>query len=437
MNNKRSPSICIVTPDYLSATPRVVKEADALFAAGFAVRVVCGQGSFEHLREYDAQLMRGRGWKISTVGWSQLRRAERFLYHWSRLRYHAAQWIPERFSAISQLRGQAEHRIYPELAALAASEAADLYIGHYPAGLAAAAYAADRTSSRIGYDMEDCYRGVESDNAGPSTAARRIAELERHFMPRCAYISAASEGIAQEAEQRWGRRPLVLHNVFPWADRARLDGQVKDRRGPALSLYWYSQAIGAGRGIEDAVRAAGLLPGPVQIHLRGACAASMKQTLLALTKDYRTDFHLYFHPPVHPDELLSRAAEHDIGLALETKETPNHRLTVSNKLFLYLLAGVAIAASDTPGQINIMRTCPDAGFVYESGNVQGLADRLSACMESKEHLEQTKAAALRAARDGWNWERESRCWVQAIQKIVRPSHDLSDGEQHVRASGER
>jgi hypothetical protein len=45
MNEPQRNSICIVTPDYVSASSRTIKEADALSQAGFQVKVVFSQDS--------------------------------------------------------------------------------------------------------------------------------------------------------------------------------------------------------------------------------------------------------------------------------------------------------------------------------------------------------------------------------------------------------
>ena len=52
--------ICIVTPGYISSTPRVMKEADALAEAGFRVRVVFSQGDLADIRRHDQLVLRGR-----------------------------------------------------------------------------------------------------------------------------------------------------------------------------------------------------------------------------------------------------------------------------------------------------------------------------------------------------------------------------------------
>ncbi|PON16127.1 hypothetical protein C2W62_20105, partial [Candidatus Entotheonella serta] len=56
------------------------------------------------------------------------------------------------------------------------------------------------------------------------------------------------------------------------------------------------------------------------------------------------------HTTLPNRELLSRIAEHDIGLALEQCDCPSRDLTITNKLFQYLLGGLALIATQTQGQ---------------------------------------------------------------------------------------
>lgn len=58
--------ICIITTRHVSYNPRVLKEADALHAAGYAVSVVTVNN---HSRQsaFDEQLMGSRQWSLKTV----------------------------------------------------------------------------------------------------------------------------------------------------------------------------------------------------------------------------------------------------------------------------------------------------------------------------------------------------------------------------------
>ena len=408
--------ICIVTPSYLTSSPRTVKEADALWQAGFDVRVVFSQGSLEYVRGFDALLLKEKPWRYSIIGWSSLRKKERMLYWKSRLHHYFAR----KFSFLGCLRlaAYAESRVYGELARVAAEEKADLYIGHYPAGLVAADYAALRWKTKLGYDVEDLHSEEQPAGRKGERQTERIKLIESHYLPHCSYISCVSELVADEMVKRYNiNYPTVIHNVFPWSLRGRLDAKFQDRRGPSLSLYWYSQVIGEDRGIQDVIRAAGLLKEKVQIHLRGYLSEEVKNKFLALAKASSVEQSIHFHPVVSPSELLSRAVEHDVGLALEPPVNLRRMLTASNKLFLYLLAGLAVIATDTPGQKLVMSTCPQAGFLYPSGDYRCLAGHLNKLLSEPGLIRSCKQAALEAAEEQWNWESESLRIIDNIRSF--------------------
>jgi glycosyltransferase involved in cell wall biosynthesis len=393
-----------------------VKEADVLHEQGYDVCVVHAPGGLKETRRHGEELMASRGWENSYVGWSPHHSEERMTYWKSSLRQRAAQWVPRALWSISFLAEVREHRVYPELAALAAQHSADLYIGHYPAGLAAAAFAADQNGSYVAYDAEDFHVGEDPDN---EARIRRIDFIERRYLPRCAYVTAASDGIADALSERYPiDRPTEVYNMFPWSERKTLDGKVKDRRGKALSLYWYSQTIGLNRGLQDAIRAAGRLDEPVQLHFRGSILeGEVREELLREAQRSGVDDALYFHEKVPPQELLSRAAEHDIGLALEQGNTPNSRLCTSNKLFFYPLAPLAIAATNVPGQRAILSERMDCSQLYSPGDDAALAEILREWSNTQQ-LKTAKEKALEAARREWNWERESRKILQLVGKTL-------------------
>ena len=80
-----------------------------------------------------------------------------------------------------------------------------------------------------------------------------------------------------------------------------------------------------------------------------------------------------FLPIVHPHELLPEAAKYDIGLCLELRTPLNRDICITNKIFLYMLAGLGVVASRTRGHEDVMRLSPEAGFLYPSGDAAALA----------------------------------------------------------------
>src|SRR5262245_26309831 len=361
--------VAIVTPTYISSNPRVVKEADALAAAGLRVGVVFSQGPMEWARADDDIVAASSEWRALPVKWSNAVPSERGTYLRSTLRFHAARRLAVAGWEPLSLAVRAACRTYPELARAAAAIPARLYIGHYPEGLAAAAAAAKRRNASFAYDVEDLHTEEDPPTRDGLRRSRRVFQIERSCIGRCGYVSSVSAGVAQALARRYpGVAPLVIHNVFPWKDRQTLDGQVKDRSGSAVSLYWYSQVIGFDRGLEDVIRALGHVHRPFQLHLRGFHSDEVARQLQALAVDSGIADRVFLHQRVPPNELLSRTVEHDIGLALEQPVSLNRELTVTNKLFFYLLAGLAVVATATQGQEAILHQLSGVADLYPPGD---------------------------------------------------------------------
>lgn len=404
--------VCLITQAHIAHNPRLVKEADALSAAGYSVRVVSRQ-VLPALVERDAGLMRGRDWHhdpLMKVGSfeSSLRRARTNVYQ-----------MLVHMGLISGIAERALFEDYPQLLRKAIEQPAALYIAHNLEALPVAHAAARKHQASLGFDSEDLHSGEFLPTDGDSIRKRVVDFIETKYLPDCDYVSAPSPQVADALASRYGiPKPLVIYNTFPWEDRDALDGLMKDRRGDGLSLYWYSQTIGLDRGLQDVIRAAGLLDGPFQIHLRGSLSAAVKTELMSLARDCGISEKLFFLATVPPGELLSRAAEHDVGLALETPDAPSRALSVSNKMFLYMLAGLGVATTDIPGQSHVLSCCPAAGFLYKPNDYQEMARQLQKWLSNPSSLLAAKQASLEAAKTRWNWESESRKFVERVSGIL-------------------
>jgi glycosyltransferase involved in cell wall biosynthesis len=409
--------ICIVTAGSLSSGPRVEKEAQTLVQAGYDVQVVaCHRVPW--LQAWDEQIAREHGIAFRAVALhtgNPLARTQRIA---AVLLHRSAAAFCARTGTLPVAADLALSEQTAPLLAAALSRRAQLYVAHNLAALPVAAALAALHRARFAFDSEDDHVGELPDDA-PQPRRALIEHAHARYLPRCAYVSVPSDGIADLLAQRYGiARPHVLLNVFPWSLRDGLDGQRRDRQGTAPSLYWYSQSVGLDRGLQDLLRAAGLLRGEFELHLRGHASPVVRETLLAIAREGGVAERVFFHEQVHPHELLSRSAEHDIGLALEQPVTRNHRLTVSNKMFFYLLAGLAVAATETTGQAAIMQQLSGAGFSYSPGDHAGLARGLQRWLDDRLELQRARAAALDAARTRFCWELERETLLAAVRSAL-------------------
>ena len=408
--------VVIVTPDYLSSTPRVVREATALSDAGLKVAVVHGAGPLEQLREADRRLLLSRPFVACPISRSP-RGTEGLFHALSGLRHRVAKRLAPLVGESAPgrvLHSWASSRIGPELARAAARIQAPLYIGHYPGGLVAAASAARRRGGRLGYDAEDLHAGETHTEQGRHAA--RAARIEARLLPICSSVTASSLDIAEELVMRYRiPAPLVVHNCPDRVERAHL-GQRRDPT-PRTSFGWFSQTIGLDRGLQTAIRALGLVGAPTELHLRGSCAPEVRDVLRRLVVEHAPACRLWLHPPAHPDDLLCSVAEQDVGLALEPGGTLANRLAASNKLFAYLAAGMAVVATSTPGQVRVLAASPGAGRVCRPEDAADLARAIRELL-APGALGEARAAARHAAATRWRYEAEARDHVEAVLQLV-------------------
>ena len=72
-----------------------------------------------------------------------------------------------------------------------------------------------------------------------------------------------------------------------------------------------------------------------------------------MAKECAPKLKLVHHAPQPPDRMVDLCRDYHVGLALEMPEPPNRAICLTNKAFTYILAGLAVVFTDTPGQRNL------------------------------------------------------------------------------------
>ena len=411
-------TICLISPGHLTSNPRLVKEADALSAAGHAVRVIHGRSFPPH--DDEDQRLNGRGWHVTArvpfgvLAPPPLRWRQRLRQRLAALPARAG-WLPP------ALEHRAWHPAASELVRAALAVPADLYVAHYPAALPAAALAARRHGSAYAFDAEDFHPGDWPD-AAPLAARRRVLDaLERRWLPGCCYVTAASPGIAEAYASHYGiRQPTVVRNVFPRAQAPAAPsprGSYADRP----SLYWFSQTIGPDRGLEQAIEAIAISGTRPLLVLRGICTDAYRQQLEQRAAAAGVSDQLRFLPHASPNRMEALASEHDLGLVAETGHTPNRRVALTNKLYTYALAGVPALISDIPAHCRYAAEAGRAVRLFRTGDAASLAGAIDHFLaDSGTKLASAREAAFSLGQSELNWERESAVLTACVAEGLRP-----------------
>ncbi|MDF5717772.1 MAG: glycosyltransferase [Rhizonema sp. NSF051] len=407
--------ILILIGGHLCTAPRPQKEAETLANAGHEV-IVRGFWFDPELVRRDHLLMANKKWQFQPILDFQPHQRLRNLS--TRLRSSLSKegfrllgfFLPELLGYGTQM-----------MLKVARQTCADLTIVHSEAGL----WVGDQLLNdgfKIGVDFEDWFSEDLLPKDRVIRPIKHLKVLESRLARKCSYCLTTSDAMAEALIEAYQvPKPMTIYNSFPWAERSQIDHQKGDRYNLNLpSIHWFSQTIGPRRGLETLFQALPKLKTPVEIHLRGNYPDSYRQYFEPLVP---TEWHhrLFIHPTVSNVELLSRIAEHDIGLALEFTDIPSRNLTVTNKLFQYIQAGLAVIATDTVGQREIFSQRPEIGRLIPSNNPSILAQALNDLLDSPDKLKAAKDAAIRAAKEQFCWEIESQKLVQAAEIALNQS----------------
>src|SRR5262249_12771998 len=242
----------------------------------------------------------------------------------------------------------AQSAVIQKLSRAAAAEPADLYIGHCLDALPAVVWAARRHGSKFGFDVEDDHSG-ELDGVPENQLEIAIRQnVEARFLPQCRHLTSSSPSIARVYRERYGVTMTPILNVFPLSQAP--PGPSKGPNGRVLSVYWFSQTIGPGRGLEPVIEAMGMIKGKVRLSIRGSDFLGYSAHLKMLAHKVGIADAISFLPSAPPDQMARLAAQHDVGLASELSTPPNRAISLTNKIFTYLLAGIPVLLSNTPAQ---------------------------------------------------------------------------------------
>lgn len=407
--------ICSVSPHQLVHNPRLVREADALAAAGHEVRVISVTHTAAQTSE-DAALAATRAWRWQPI--DIRRETARAAWLVTGLRKRAARGLSRVLPSSLSLGSLAYGRTGPETVRRIASEPTDLVIAHTQPMLEPAFAAARRLRCRWAFDCEDILSEEVSEAQADPSAPARIRHIEDAFIPKADLVIAASELFAEELERRYGGlRALVLHNVARLSEMPAEPAPGYPEARAHLSLFWFSISIGQKRGIQDVLGALPRVKVPVELHLVGLPLAPHQAELQALARRLGIERQVHFRGRIPADRLMAEAQKHDIALDLMQPCCANHEWALPNKIFAGLAAGSAVIATDTAAHRRFFEMAPGTGALYKPGDAEDLAARINEWTDSPQRLHRMRRAALDAARGPLNWDREQRLLVERVRAL--------------------
>jgi glycogen(starch) synthase len=268
--------------------------------------------------------------------------------------------------------------------------------------LPAAHRIAARSGARLIYDAHELYTSQEPDP--PRLHAFVALRIERFFARRADVVTTVGESIARVLDERLRlKRPARVVLSCP----ARWDGTVGTTHGPPLRAV-YQGAMGPGRSLDDLLEAAQAITADIELTVRvaGADIAALRAEVARRGLDGR----VHISDPVAPDALVPALVEFDVGLVINRPVTPNDEHVLPNKLFEYLMAGLAVVVPRLPGMTPIVEG-EKLGVTFEPSRPDFLAEALDRLAADGSELTAMRSRARRAALEQYNADTQAQALV--------------------------
>lgn len=197
--------------------------------------------------------------------------------------------------------------------------------------------------ARLVYDTHE----LETETIGARGFRQTLSRwVERVLVRRVDAIAVVSQPIADWYRSRYPGIPVTLVRNTP----KRVEATSRDRSplraatgiAADMPLFLYQGVFGDGRGLDVMFNA---FAGRTNAHLVLLGYGPRLADVLAAAE---AQDNVHYHPAVEPHDLLRWTAGADVGLCVIEPLCLSYQLSLPNKLFEYVAAGVPVLASDLP-----------------------------------------------------------------------------------------
>ena len=242
-----------------------------------------------------------------------------------------------------------------------------------------------------------------------------LRPLEKYLAHRAAAFMATSDSHANRLVENLDMPyPVIVRNAVDLrraGERAATFPFVGERR-----VIGHSGSLLDGRHLPELVEALSHLPEDIALVLmgKGALAESLTERARALGVADR----FAIVPPVHPDCVAPTLSQADMAAVLMTPISMSSHLSLPNKFFESIAAGLPLVVSRIP-ELERMVAQYDLGVVCDPTDPQDIADKIRTLLHP-DHLARYTANAQRA-RQELTWANEEKKLVAVYTPLLEKS----------------
>lgn len=262
-----------------------------------------------------------------------------------------------------------------------------------------------KNGGRLVYDSHEMW--IESIDEYTPRLKKILSIYEGFLIKYADAVTTVNRPIAEELSKRYNiKMPTVVMNT------PILQVQPQHPQHDDIRVI-YQGRYSRNRGIENALVGLKDVPG-VKLYMRGIDTYKVGDTEPYVEELKRLNPDAIFLPPVDMQDLVQSLGGFDIGVVPYIGVNFNNMNASPNKTFEYMMAGLAVVASDIPVLKSIVTECR-CGCTYKQNDCNDLRDVI---LKMSPRLQEMKINARVCAENEYNWGVQGKKLLNVYERMI-------------------
>jgi len=299
----------------------------------------------------------------------------------------------------------------PLIEAVAASGASIVQAVDLPA-LDTAHQAAERLGAKLVYASHELWTGFLSnpDLGMSKELAECLLATERRYIGAADLVTVTSDHMGQRLVELYGiPQPLTLLN----SPVSRVESALPTSSPVRLV---YHGGLSTDRNIDGLIRAMDSLQGAATLDIHGFSRTMPREVLQGLIDSLKLNDVVRLCGPFDYATIVELLHTYDVGVMAARIVEENFAVTLPNKIFDCMCAGIAVAMNESPAVAAILREVP-FGVLLDSESPETIASGLAELIADPDRISEMKRAAVEAA-PRYSWDVQGRRLTAALAAML-------------------
>lgn len=273
----------------------------------------------------------------------------------------------------------------------------------------------EKTGAKVVYDAHELWN--EQQERVPRSQVWRdyFRNLESTLVPDVDRVVTVNDFIGKELMKQYGAKEFITVYNCPYLEKpSKGKPGVLKKKASGKKIVLFQGRYEIERGLEAFVESGRFVKNALLV-LRGY--GELEENLRKIAENPEISPNVYFAEPVLMKDLVEAASEADIGIISYLPTCLNNELCSPNKIFEYMMAGLAVIASDLPVLRQIISE-GDAGGVFKPGDPRDIARVINELTADDEKLSGCKKNSLKLARK-YCWENEGKKLMEVYKHLLK------------------